>query len=223
MPAVVQDVLKVNIVFVGLELLNAPEAHEKFIDDVGSEVIPDSVLIASNANAAPVPGRIFRLPKDRVQVDSSPMRSSVAIEYPSFDDLGRLEQVTQMVLNHTVESDQQPTAFGFNVELVYEQTSYPTAQNYLAQHIFADSIRGIEGWNLVGGSGQLIFEEFGHRWTLTMAPRLNDERTNRVFLTLNYHFQEQRVPGDSEITEGFRETWKRAHALVKGIDENAVR
>ena len=222
MPVTVQDVLKVNIVLVGFELLNTTNAYEQFRDEVGSEVIQESVLITSNANVTPVPGRIFRLPKDRILIESSPIRTSVAIDYPDFGDLERLVQVTQCALTYTVVTNAQPTAFGFNVELVFTQTSHPTALNYIAHRIFANPIRGIEGWNLVGGAGQLIFEGSGHRWTLTVAPRLNDENTNLVFLTLNYHLEEQRVPNCSEIADGFQVAWEKAHALVEGIDESAV-
>ena len=218
MAVTVQDVLRANVVFVGVELLNAPGALEQFRTSVDSEVVQEGVLIAQAPNTSATQGRLLRLAKDRMLLETSQIRSSVSREYPNKADLHRLSDVTKFAVDNTNLELQTPQAFGFNVELTYDQTSGLSAHQYLARRLFSPALSLGQHRRLVGGSGKLIFEADSCRWTFSVEPRFNEENTTKVFVTLNSHFGEGRVPNDGEILRALVDTWDRVHSFVVEID-----
>ncbi len=219
MAVTVQDVLRANIVFVGVELLNAPGALERFRALVDSEVVQEGVLIAQTPNTSATQGRLLRLAKDRILLETSQIRSSVSREYPDKTELHRLSEVTKFALDNTSLETQSPQAFGFNVELTYDQESGLSAQQYLARRLFSPALSVGQNRHLVGGSGKFIFEVDSRHLTFSIEPRFNEQNTSKVFLTLNSHFSENRVPSSNEILETLADTWDRVHAFAAEIDD----
>ena len=131
----VTDVLKANVVFVGIELLNFQEGVEEFQKFVGTEIVPESVLFASGTGVATSQAKVLKLPRDRMLVQCSSLRSIVEKEYPTQEDLTRLAEITDCAIRNTQLGDNRPDAFGINIDLVFSQSSEPTALEYLATRL----------------------------------------------------------------------------------------
>ena len=222
MPTEIQDVLKANIVLAGVSLLTEPTEQDAFISAVGTEIsLGMGIVFTGPAPATiPEPGRTLSLDRDRINLNLSPSRSIIERNYPRCDDLDRLAEVAGYAFAHTDLKGKAPSAFGCNIELVYRQTSGVSANHYLAERPFTDKRIGNEGWELLGGTGRLLFEGDGALWTLALEPRANDPTQSRVFLSLNLHKSEQRLPSQDEVLISLQEIWRQAHHFVTRLDES---
>ena len=220
----VKDVLSASIVLVGVELLNSPEAVAGFKKTVNSEVsIQEGGAIIGQQMGAPLATmRVLMLAKDRIQIESSSIRTMCRLDYPTKEVLSRLAEVADLAIANTSIADAQSSSFGFNVELVYEQFSEISALQYIARRIFSPAIHDKHGWNLIGGAGRFSFEKNDKRWNVKIEPRFNEESATNVFLSVNLHFSENRFPDKDEILQSLKEAWEQAHDLVKRIDENVI-
>ena len=219
MPATVRDVLKINIVFVGLSLLNEPSEVREFSDAVGADVAQAEPGVPFGfPPGIPVPLKNLALQRDRISIHLVPDRTIIEREFPAEGDLERLAEVTNKALHHTV-SEGVLRAFGYNLELVYEQSSGSAALQYIGKRLFREDPLAPEGWALYGGSGSVLFNSPVGRWTVRLEPRLNEEASTRVFLNMNLHKAEPRVPDREEILQTFRDVWTQAHNFVQLLDE----
>ena len=219
MDSMVQDVLRADLVLIGVSLLRSPEEFERFKDAVNSDVQLGHGFVADIQSGLTEPDRTFTLNRERVIVNASQTRSSVAKEYPSeknpSDDFGRLAEVAAHAITHSSLEGQEPRAFGFNAQLVIAPTQDEPAIRYIGTRLFGPSFPTKEGWELVGGSGQLIFADAARRWTITLQPRPNDDPSSRrVNLSLNLHVSEPRLPTEAEIKESLNEIWDEARGFI---------
>ena len=221
MPANVRDVLKINIVFVGISLLNDPTEVRAFSEAIGADVaLAETGLVLGFPPGPPMTGRKLALQRDRINIDLVPDRTVIEREFPADDDLERLAKIAGQAWEHT-RSKGTPRAFGYNLELVYDQTSGHAASDYIGQRLFGEGNFAPEGWTLQGGAGRMFFDsEFG-RWTIAVEPRFQDESATRVFLNLNLHKAEQRVPGQDEMLQSFKRIWEEASNFVHRLDGGA--
>lgn len=212
MPASVQDVLKVNIVLVGVNILND---HSEFVA-FSKAVATDVVRIGEELGSAI--GRRFALQRDRINMVSSVDRTIIERDFPSVDDLERLAEVVDNALQLT-KAKGSPKSFGYNLELVYDQDSEETAFQYIGTRLFREDIFTPGGWKLGGGAGKLVFHSPAGRWTVQLDPRFNDMDSSRVFLSLNFHKQEERIPNLDEMLDAFNLVWSQSDSFVKCLDE----
>ena len=217
----IQDILSANVVFVGVHLINEPTGFDKFREAVGSEVVVEGGIVTSLQGAVSEPGNLLRLAKDRILLECTSLRSSVKRDYPEHSDLDRLAIVANFAVNSTNIEKQKPRAFGFNIELVYDQSSAETALTYLASRIFSPTLTAGDDWQLNGGIGSLIFAKNSSRMTAKFEPRFSDVNTTKVFFSLNYHVSEPRVPKLDEIQELLCESWEEAKEFINRIHRNA--
>ena len=196
MPADVRDVLNANIVLVGIGLLNNPTEVSAFSELVDSEVISTGAgLVVSLPQGMPGPGQRLELPRERIFLNLTPIRIDIGRHYPTErGDLGRLAHVIACAVASTDLQGQLPTAIGYNLEVVYNQTSGEPSLSYLGSRLVNSKISGAPDWNLAGGAGLLVFDSPAGRWTIKVEPRFNQEDTTQVFMSLNLHKAEQRVP-----------------------------
>lgn len=215
----VQDVLKVSIVLVGIGILNNPDEINAFSGEVGAdpEVLVPGLVIGPPGSPSDH-GIRLGLNRDRITLDLSPIRTAVERQYPSQTDLKRLSNVVTCAIRCTDLQGRSPSAFGFNIELVYDQLSGKSSLQYLGERLFAESLSGEAGWNLVGGAGRLVFDSPEGRWSIQLEPRGQAE-TTRVFLNLNLHKAEERMPRDAEILNSFESIWTQSHNFVNRLDE----
>ena len=221
MPATVQDVLKINIVLVGLRLLNSPSETKAFSDAVNTEVVTSGVGISIGMQMlSPEAGRTLALQRDRISLELMPVRTAIERAFASGpNDLDRLTEVIALALKHTQLAGNVPAAFGYNIELVYDQTTGLSALDYLGARLFGEGAPHVPGWSLVGGAGRYVFNSEAGRWSLQVEPRFNDEESTRVFLSLNLHKAENRLPDIAEVRAIFGEVWDKAHTFVSRLDE----
>ena len=215
------EVVKANLVLVGLRLLSAPEEFEAFRRAVGTDVQMAGTGLAMNIRSGLTEPMIsLALNKDRIAIELSPDRSTINRDYPLREDLRRLAEVAGQAISNTKSiAEQQPRAYGFNIELVLDQDSGVPAFEYLSKRLFDVGPLGNEGWQFVGGAGKLIFSDSGRRWTINLEPRFNDETESRIFLTVNLHEAEQDPPTADQIREFLEELWDEVHDFVQRLDK----
>ena len=216
------EVVKADLVLVGLHLLSAPEEIEPFKRAIGTDVQLAGLGMGVNVQTgAAEPGVTLTLNKDRITLDLSASRSAISRDYPSREELARLAEVADQAKLATRNiAEQQLRAFGFNIELIFDQQSATTAFEYLSQRLFHVSQLGNEGWQFVGGAGKLVFNDSDRRWTISLEPRFNDETESRVFLSVNLHNAAQNLPTEDEMRDYLEEFWDETHRFVQRLDKS---
>ena len=139
------------------------------------------------------------------------------------EDLRKLADVAWQAVYNTSPAGRQPRAFGFNVELIFEQDSGSPAFEYLSRRLFNVEPVGNEGWQLVGGAGRLILQrQWNDVGQLAWNHAFNDETESRVFLSVNLHIDGQPLPDEAEIGISLEEVWDKIHDFVQRLDEREV-
>ena len=218
-----QDVLKANLVLVGVVLLSEQDQQDEFAASMETEIAKEFIGPPPPFLGGPASGQetglILNLPRDRIQLMSTPSRSTIERQYPStFDDLDRLADVAGCAISLTDLSGQSPIAYGFNVQLVYRPTEEKPAERYIAERLFPQQQFCIEDWTLVGGGGNLSFEGNNARWNVTVEPRANDPSGRRVHLSLNLHRNRQVTPSREEISRSLQDIWNRSREFASHLD-----
>lgn len=214
------EIVKTNLVLVGIRLLNGPEEIESFKRAIGTDVQLAGVGMGVNIQTGVAePGLTLTLNRDRITLDLSAPRSMINRDYPSREDLPRLAEVARQAINSTSIGEQQLRAFGFNIDLVFDQDPETPAFTYISRRLFDVDVLGSEGWQFIGGSGKLIFLDGERRWTITLEPRFNDESESRIFSSVNLHRAEQTLPTEDEIRNSLQRMWDEVHNFVHRLDE----
>ena len=224
----VQDVVKANMVVVGLHLLSKPDELDVFKRPVSTDVqVAGTGIIANVSQGVTEQGRILTLDRDRITLELSPSRSTINRDYPVREDLPRLAEVAWQAIASSSMAGRQPRAFGFNIEMIFDQDSGTPAFEYLSRRLFGEQPLESQGWQFVGGAGSLIFDDGGRRWTLKLEPRFNDQTESRVFLGVNLHMAGQSLPDEvgfeASLEASLREIWDKSLAVVQRLDETRDR
>lgn len=217
-----QDILKVNIVFNGVELLDTPTGVKGFEGFIGSEIVMNqgTAFSANPRGSIAAKTRTFTIQKDRIYVDCSQINSIIQRDYPAQEDLSRLAEVVDCAISHTTQT-KKPTNFGFNLDLVFLQSSGQTASKYIADRILSPAL--LENNKIVGGFGGFTtVDEDGKRWTIKIEPRFNEPTTPKIFLSLNLHFNESRFPGKNDVHSYLDEVWRKALKFGNWINDNVT-
>ena len=218
-----QDVLKAELVLIGFRTLTNAKENEAFRAAVKTDVVASghSVTIDSQTNIAES-GRIISLNRDRIILDISASRSTIRREYPEEKDIERLAEVAGLVIAQSTSEDQELRAFGYNLELVYDQKSGQTAAQYLADRLLSNNLPRRNEWELVGGAGKVTYKEGENQWQITIEPRLNEPGTTKIFLNLNLHKDEHALPSESDIRDSLKEAWRQAHKFAYLLDKGEM-
>ena len=163
---------------------------------------------------------LLLLDRERIEITVAESHLSISREYPSEENIPPLAAMATAVLAFL---DQPIQAMGYNVDLVFEQNSGRSAERYLGSRLFKH--RDLSGgeWSIWGGSGTMIFGSSQKRKSFRMAPRLEDDKTTRVFVEANYHVGDGLTPTEAEINESLTTIWIdtiRAMELVD-MEENS--
>ena len=213
------EVIKANLVLVGIRLLGTPDDIESFRRSVGTDVQLSGVGMGVNIQTGIAePGFSLTLSRDRITLESSSSRSTIFRDYPSRENIPTLASVAWQAIGNTSIGEQKLRSFGFNVELIFDQKSQATAFEYLSRRLFDVESLGNEGWQFVGGAGRIVFSDGDRRWTLSLEPRFNDAAETRVFLSVNLHKDEQVLPSEDEIRKSLEEVWDEVHDFVQRLD-----
>lgn len=216
----VQDILTIDAAFVGFELLRDDAEVSRCSAELGTEILTEAGLfIGGPSSIAPVQGRRLRMSRDRMFVETTGGRTRVAREYPaSIDDVPSVVRLARQAVACTDLQGAVPSSFGFNLELVYDQDSGQNALSYLGGRLFAPPSRLHAPWERAGGSGKLLVREGIRQWTIVLEPRLQVTDTSKVFLGVNLHVAQARMPDDEEMEMLLRELWDRAHGMIENLD-----
>ncbi len=213
----VDEILKANLVLVGVELLNTPAAQDAFQLAVDSELFPDGAGLVIDPDGSQRPLRRLALRRDRIAFELSASRTVIEREF-LFDveqDLVRLAEVAGLAIGCTQLGGTVPSSFGYNIELVCDQDSGDPAAKYLASQLFRPDL--MPGWDPVGGSAQISFRSGVSQWTARAEPRLNSATTTKIFYSFNSHHNEERLPESAEILGSLREVWERATRFAEEL------
>ena len=219
MAATLQDVVSANMVLVGVGLLNQPDEVERFKTRLDVDLRVEVGLVTNVQSGQTEPSRTLRLDRERIALDLSPSRSSIAREYPEYSDLARLAQVSALAIGCTDLADRAPLAFGYNVEMVFSQDTGQSSIQYIGERLLSYQSLGRAGWDLFGGTGQIIYTGDASRWAITIRPQTGDAATTRIALALNLHKDEQRLPDETEIRRSLEEARKEAVSFMNRLDE----
>lgn len=219
----IQDVVKASFVVVGLRLLGKRTEFDAFKVAVDTDVqIAATGLIANVSSGNTEPGHTLTLNRDRIELELSRSRSSISRDYPLRGDLHRLAEVVGQAISNSAAEIERQWAFGFNVELIFDQHSGATAFEYLSRRLFAVDPLGGNEWQLIGGAGRLIFDDSGRRWTISVEPRFNEPTESRVFLTANLHISGDSLPDEEGVRTSLEEVWDRTHEFVEHLDNREI-
>ena len=222
MAATLQDVVSANLVLVGIGLLNEPDEFEQFRNALDIDLRLEHGLVTNVPSGLTEPSRTITLSRERTELNLSPSRSMITREYPEESGLARLAEIAALAIESTDLDDDTPRAFGYNIEMVFNQDAGQSAVQYLGERLFAHGLLGKDGWDLMGGRGQLIFRGPTGQWTVAVEPRFGEESTSRFFLRLNLHKNEEYLPTEDEITSSLREIWQEALSFVDRLDKRGT-
>ena len=224
MTVTVQDMLKSDLVLVGVELLKSPTEANRFRELVKADVRMGTGLATNEASGETHPMRSFNLNRDRIILNSLPDRSSLVKEYPSLDtpqgEWDRMAEVATYAIESTGEENRIPRAYGYNCEWVFEIDDQETAAGFLGSCPLNQDTPVKEGWGLIGGGATLMFNDGSRRWTFQAQPRPNgDPESKRIFLGLNLHIDEPRTPSQDEIRLSLAEIYEAADDFMKRLNK----
>ena len=215
------NILIMNLVLVGIDLLNDSTSIEIFKGQTDPDLQIEVGMMTEIPTGITGPSRRVNLNRDRIVLELSPARSSVARQYPNDrSDIAQLTAVANSAIECSTLADQR-VSFGFNIELVYEQDSGQSAMEYLGSRLFGSLKLGRDAWTLAGGTGQIIFDEKDGscRWTMNVRPRSIAEDTPRILLGMNLHRSMADIPSAKVIEDSLEELWDEAHDFVLRLDE----
>lgn len=210
----IQDVLKADIVLLGVGLLRTQQGLDTFLKSVGKEAVIEPL----NPGTQPAGIRIA-FNRERISVMLSPGRSIIAKDYPELSELDQLADIAIAAIDHTHDSDERLVAVGFNVEVVYDQDSGMTASAYISERLLSDHAFKSDGWQLTVGANRTSVEPNGLSINQSVAPRFNDVTSTKVFTSLNLHAETNMMPSHPEIVASLRHAWNSIHEFPVRFDE----
>jgi hypothetical protein len=217
-----RDVIVINLVLVGVELLGTQEQVQSFAAAVEPDLRIEPSRTTNLSTGETEQGKTIAIDRERITIESAPSRSSINRQYPSETDFYRFAEVVSGALEHSDLNGRKPRSFGYNLEAVFDQDSGDPALLYLGQRILGAQPLGNTDWNFVGATSRSIFTSRQGQWTLALEPRFNNPTTPSVFLSLNLHKDEQIVPSKEEVETSLMTIWKEAQDFMNRLDQRSA-
>ena len=199
--------LDASVVIVGIDMPSMGDFVEKL-----KALFETEVQVLSGGIGDP---DVLVLDRERIEVSVQGSQLIINRDYPSEEDLPTLARVSNATLTLL---DQSIEAIGYNVNLVFEQDSGRSAERYLGERLFKHGKLDDDVWPLWGGSGTMVFGSSRERKSFTVAPRLDDEKTTRVFVEANYHMAGGQTPLEAGISESLAIIWRDAFRVMELVD-----
>ena len=131
------DLIAIEFVIVGVELLNTPQSLGRF----GSALREYRWTPISQAQNGFGDGRRVSLDRERIYLDLTATRSRVRQEYPAEDGFPDLAELVSRTIDLTDKPAGSVGPLGYNIEVSYEQDSERSAFSYIGQKVFAGLAR----------------------------------------------------------------------------------
>ena len=135
-------VLSVNLVLVGIDLLTTEEATRQFEKSADLDLRIDLGRAINIASGETEPSRKLVSELDRIVVETSSSRTTITRQFPLCADLARLSQVIATAISCTDLQGNKPRAFGYNIEMTFDQDSGESALAYLGNRLFGNQPLG---------------------------------------------------------------------------------
>ena len=212
----IADILRMDVVLVGFSLLGQDSEREAFAQRVDTDVdIAELAQGPPGSPPTPPSQTAVRLQRDRISVVSGQGRTVAVREFPSISNLrgdtDRLAQIVRYAVESSDTRRQQVTAFGFNMQIVFAPGVASPAGRYIAERLTGPVFE----WETVNGSVRLTFEINERLWTFDLQPRPRDDlRSQRLYLSVNLHVAENRVPEDNEISDSLVDLREKAVSFL---------
>ena len=224
MTVTVREVLKADLVLVGVELLKSATEIQQFRSSIEVTVHVGSGTATDAATGTTLPATAVALQRERITISSLPDRTTVVKEFPSLDDPGpdwrRFAQVATLAYEATDDVSKNPRAFGYNFKFVFDIDSEQNAPNFLAQRMLSQRPLGNQEWELIGGAVLLMFGHGSRRWTFSLQPQPEGDPSAKILaLDVNLHVEEPRAPDENEIRDALNEIWAEVHTFMARLGE----
>ena len=219
----VEDIIKMNVVLAGVQLLASPVEKAAFSVSVNAEVRealtegfavsfgPSGISTLQPSVAKP---SILALQKERITLDLAPGLSSISREYPEKSDIERLAEVASLAMSHSDLRSQELQAYGFNLEVVCGLPYGRTVIEFLTSNVYDANITRNVRYQLAGGTSRIIFMSEDSRWELGIEPRFGDVSSNKIFMTLNLHKQTGLLPSSEDLRKSLYCVWEHAQVFA---------
>ena len=203
------DWLSVSLVLVGPPLLESDNEVESFVSAYPTEIVVSPSLSDKG------PGRRLSLDKERISVELSPERSSIKQEYPPQNNLSQFSKAVVLAFECS-KSLEGIRAYGYNVELTYNQDSFPTSYEYVAKKLIPQ-FKPLER-DLMGAMVQFRFpdEEQGKLWNIDIQPRFRRDDVSLVYCSVNLHVVGPPDPSKTVIL--ISKVQRQAETLIRELD-----
>ena len=220
MAAEVQDVTGIHLLLFGVVLLRSQAELTAFRSELGADTAITQTVTQGIPGGTPETGGTITLPKERITLSLTRGVSRVFREYPaSPSELKRLAEVAQLAIDKSDLSDQSPRAFGYMIELTFDQDSGQPAHRYLADRLFVPAFASVEDdWLLKGGEGALEYVNGNTRRLIDLEAQADDDYETRVLLRFSEHTAEHRVPDGDEMLSLLVAAWEKARDFVDRLD-----
>ena len=222
-----EDILRADMVFVGLSLVDSSDAFERFKASLNNVDIQAEIGRVANVSGPmsdiselPDTAYKFTLIRDRITLEILPsVRATIAKEYLSIteglNDLERLARVIACAIDSTDLDVGALYTFGYNMRLAFAPDLTQPAAYHLGNNLFGSQPLGREGWSLDGGMGTLIFQDGVRRWTVNIEPRPRDDYSSKkLYVHLNLQLHDSELPAYENIVSAFDEMKTEAERIV---------
>ena len=219
----VEDIIRMNVVLVGTQLLTSPVEKDAFSVSVNAEVTEAitggfTVSLGPTGISAQQPSipqpRLLTLQKERITLDLAPGLSTIFRDYPTKIEIERLAEVANLAISHSDLNTQTLQAFGFNLEAVCGLPYGKMFDGFLASSIYAPNITDNSCFRLTGGSTKMTFQNESGQWNVGLEPRFGDVASSKLFMTLNLHIASQAMPTRDEIHSSLHSTWEHVRIFA---------
>lgn len=220
-----QDILRADLVLVGIELLNSPAQVDGFRRAVPGDLQQSSGGDINIPTGMAGPARMLTYPRDRIAMNLSPQRSVIAREYPSIEnlekDLNRLSEVAAGAISHTDMRGRAIQSYGYNLQTVWSTASTRRIVDYLGERLWPYGELAGEGWQPIGGNSALVYADGARRWTVTVQVWPNDDsQTNRLSLSVNLHYATPTAsPSAHDVVDRLLQIWAESQQFMSRLDQ----
>ena len=213
------DVLKADLVLVGFPLLDRPGELEEFRSKYKeARISGGGVNIDVQSNKAEQ-GQVVTLDRDRITLELFPSRAVIRREYPNDEtDLEQMAEVAHQAISITAIRGKALRAYGFNLDLIYDQDSGRSAFGYLADRLLSVGVKQKNDWHFLGAATRVTYLAGDEQWQMAIEPRFGDPLTKTVYLNVNLHKPESQLPELDTIKGSLMKIWEQARGFANFLD-----
>ena len=207
------------MVLLGVEFLREQEQVQQFSDamkDCGT-LQTDYIILSPQGKPEVITRHVVSEANFMMEVQRD--RTTMELKTPSELDMERFAGFASLASEISdVGKTVIPSAYGFNVESIYQQHSGANTLQYLGDRMSLNQVRTEGGWEFVGGLASLSYVSDEGRWNLKAEPRFNELDTDKVYLQLNLHRTDQKIPSREETTASINSVWQKIYDFAISID-----